>query len=276
MNKSITKSILLLSILHFSFANLNAQQVSYKITENNLEDKSNFKIRPSISFFIPPTELIDGLPVNFNLESQYFTKAMDFRGGLHYGTFIGASIGGTLHLVDKVKSVNNKFVTSRTETSTTVTTKFFKAAVNMHKVSGPCVDLTVGTLKDAGFYPKLEIGWDFQTYGKAYAEYNGRSIKGNRNGWLSMKYQAVIANVNIDMTDYFGLGAGTSTYTEERKMAVGFQINPSFAYRPWKTSTFYFSMPVGYLKYMGVSKAPDTTPGGFPVLNILLGAQIGI
>jgi hypothetical protein len=76
------------------------------------------------------------------------------------------------------------------------------------------------------------------------------------------------------MTNYFNLGAGTGKYTEERKMALGGQLNISGAIRPWKGVTFYMSLPLGYMRYMGVSDAPETTNRGVPILNIVLGAQI--
>lgn len=253
---------------------ISGQSVSYNIVENNVEDKSKLKIRPYVSFVIPPTEIVDGLPFNVNVEAQMWTKAFDIRGAVGYGTNIFGSIGITLHSENKEKSIKEKFITKRVETEKSVAVSFFRAPVNIHKISGPCIDVTAGVWKNAGLYPKLEFGWDFQSYRRAVAEVNGRKINGKTNSWVSFKYQVVVSSVNVDMTDYFGVGAGTSTYTEKRKMAAGFQINPSWAYRPWKKSTFFANLPMGYLKYMGVGNAPSTTSKGAPIFAINIGAQL--
>lgn len=265
-------SILIIAFL--VILQINAQTVNYKIVGNDVESRPKFVLRPFVAFSIPPSELVEGLPVTVNLEAQYWTKMIDYRATGSFGTFKGASVGATYHLSDKIKTKKEKYVVSETETKRTKTTTFFRAPANVHRISGPSLDLTSGMYGAAGFYSKLDIGWDFQHFGRSFAEYNERTIKGSSNGWVSMKLQAVLANVAIDMTDYFKLGAGTGKYTEERKMAVGAQVNVSGAFKPWKSVTFYYALPLGYMKYMGVSKAPDTTPRGVPILNIILGAQI--
>lgn len=264
------------SLCIISTVSINAQSVNYKIVGNDVSNAKKLNIRPYVAFFIPPTEVIDGLPVTVNIDAQYWTSVADFRGGISYGTFKGVNIGGTLHLKDGIKSVNHKFVMSRTSNGKTETVKYLRAKADVYKISGPCADLAIGSLKGAGFYSKLDFGWDFQTLGRAYAEINGRNYKGNRNGWLSFKFQGVVATTVVDMTDYFGLGAGTSKYLIERKMAVGVQVNPSFAYRPWKKSTFYAAIPLGYMGYLGVSDAPSTTTKGIPILSINIGLQLSI
>ena len=270
-----TMQSMIMCIVFLTIAiNANSQSVSYKIIDNEVNDASKLKIRPTISFAIPPTNLVDGFPITFNLEAQYWTKLIDYRAALSYGTFVGTSIGATYHLVDKEATKNDKFVTSVTQKGKTETTTFFRAPVKMYKISGPCVDLTTGVYKDAGFVSKLDFGWDFQHYGNSTAEYNGRKLKGSKNGWVSMKLQGVLANVNVDMTDYFKVGAGTGKYTEERKFAIGAQVNFSAAIKLWNGFTFYASLPVGYMKYLGVSDAPETTDRSIPILNVVLGAQI--
>lgn len=272
-NLSRLKASFILIIFVFT-SQIFAQSISYKIVGNDVDDKSKLKLRPSISFAIPPSELVEGLPITFNLEAQYWMPKIDVRVSGSYGTFKGGSVGVTYHLVNQVKNKNDKFVVSRTQSGNRETTTYFKAPVDIHKISGPCADLSTGVYGEAGFYSKLDFGWDFQSYGRAYAEYNNRTLKGSRNGWMSIKLQGVLANVAIDMTDYFKLGAGTGKYTEERKMAIGGQVNFSVAARPWKGLTFYMSMPLGYMRYMGVSDAPSTTSKGVPILNIVLGTQI--
>lgn len=251
-----------------------SQSIDYKITGNDITDNSKLKLRPSISFAIPPTDLVDKLPIMFNIEGQYWTKIMDFRATASIGTFKGGAIGATYHFVDKDKIRKEKFVVSRSRSGNTETTKYFKAPVTVHKISGPCLDLTSGVYKNAGFYSKLDFGWDFQTYARSYAEYGNSIIKGSMNGWVSIKTQGVLATTLVDMTDYFKLGAGTGKYTEERKVAIGGQISISGALKPWKDVTLYVSLPLGYMKYMGVSQAPETTNRGAPILGIVLGTQI--
>jgi hypothetical protein len=271
----IFKKIFTFLFVIFS-SQLIGQNISYKIVENNVEERSQLHIRPAISFSIPPSDIIEGLPTTLSVEGQYWTDVADFRATAHVGTFKGISVGATYHLSDKTKVKKEKFVVSTSKTKRVETTTYFKAPVNMHKISGPCADLTTGFYGEAGFFTKLDLGWDFQHFGRSYAEYGNRTIKGSSNGWFSAKIQAVVANVAIDMTNYFNLGAGTGKYTEERKMAFGGQINVSGAVRPWRGVTFYMSLPLGYMRYIGVSDAPETTNRGVPILNIVLGAQINL
>jgi hypothetical protein len=270
MNKSMALLFLILILTNVS----SAQKVEHKIIGNDVEDKSMLKIRPSISFSIPPTEIVEGLPMTLNLEAQYWTKPMDYRFTGSFGTFKGASAGITYHMVNQIKTRNEKFVISRSKSGNTTTTTYFKSPVNIYRISGPCADLTSGVFGNAGFYSKLDFGWDFQTYGRSYATYENRTLKGAKNGWMSIKLQGVLANVAVDMTDYFKLGAGTGKYTEERKMAVGGQVNFSGAISPWQKITFHLNMPLGYMKYMGVYAAPETTSKGSPILSINLGLQV--
>jgi hypothetical protein len=275
INKQLFRTTIAILMLFLSLnAKVFAQTVSYKIVGNEVQDASVLKIGPTVSFAIPPSDLVKGLPSTFNLEAQYWTKLIDFRATGSFGTFKGTSIGATYHMVNRVMNKKDKFVISRTKSGNKETTTFFKAPVKIYRISGPCADLTTGVFGEAGFFTKLDFGWDFQTNARAYAVYDGRSIKGSRNGWMSLKVQGVLANVAIDMTDYFKLGAGTGKYTEERKMAVGGQVNFGVAARPWKGVTLYMSLPVGYMKYMGVSDAPETTSKGAPILNINIGAQV--
>lgn len=273
MIKFNLNSFLCFVILVGSFQ-LSAQNISYKIVGNDVEDESKLKIRPTISFSIPPSELVDGLPVIYSVEGQYWTDIADFRATASFGTFKGLSVGATYHFTDITKIKKTKFVISTTKTKRVETTTYFKAPVNVHRISGPCADLTTGFFGEAGFYTKLDLGWDIQHYGRSYAKYENRTIKGSSNGWINVKVQGVIANVAVDMTNYFNVGAGSGTYIRERKMALGGQLCLSGAARPWNGVTLYASLPVGYMRYMGVSDAPETTDRGIPILNIILGAQI--
>lgn len=273
--KQKLKKIAGISCLFLSLSsNLFAQAINYRIFGNDIEDKSNLKVRSYVSFCIPPSDLVEGLPVIFNLEAQYWTPKIDYRATASFGTFKGATIGMTYHKFSGIKTKNDKFVISVSKNKNTETTTYFRAPVKVYKISGPCVDLTTGAYAEAGFYSKLDFGWDFQTYGRAYAEYEKRTLKGSRNGWMSVKVQGVLANVAIDMTDYFKLGAGTGKYTEERKTAIGAQVHFGLAARPWKGVCFYWSMPLGYMKYMGVDNAPSTSNKGAPIFNINLGVQV--
>lgn len=255
------------------------QNVSYEIVENDVRWLDLMHIRPYVSFCIPPTDLVKDLPIILTVDAQYWAEKIDFRGGLSYGNvFMGGSVGATYHLKKGIKRANHKFVISRTKSGKTETTKFLRAKADIHRISGPCVDLNTGVWKNAGFVAKLDFGWDIQTLAFARAKINGSkyAIKSSRNGWFSTKIQGVLANVVVDETNYFKLGAGTGKVENNRKMAVGFQIYPSVAVAPWRTVTFFASMPMGYMRYLGMANAPETSSKGIPIFSINLGASIGI
>jgi len=281
LNKN-TKTTLAIAILSYLSVQVSfAQNISYKIVENNVKNYEYLHIRPYFSFAIPPTDLVKNFPINICVDGQYWAEKFDYRAGLSYGTFKGGSIGATFHIKNGVKSANHKFVTSRTKSGKTETTKFFRAKADLYRVSGPCADLTMGALQNAGLFLKFDFGWDIQTLASARAKVEGmkRTINSSRNGWFDIKFQGVLANVLVDETDYFKLGQGTGKEELNRKMALGFQVNPSVAISPWRTVTFYAALPMGYMKYLGVNTANTlgiaTTAKGAPILSINLGASIG-
>jgi len=248
-----------------------AQTVNYKITDTDPSKFRNLNIRPYFSFFIPPTSQVDGLPANLNIDAQYwFPKLLDVRAGICLGTFMGLTGGATYHLKDRVKIKKNKFVTSRTTSGRTETTKFFKAPASSKVIFGPSFDFALGKMGAAGFFTEFDFGLNWQTYTRAYATLSdGSTIKSSKNGWIDVKLQAVVRSVN-----WGSLIIGEVPY---RVMGVGGQINLSGSVRPWKGVTLYFGLPMGVVKMMGVKQNGISAESTIqPILSINLGASINI
>jgi hypothetical protein len=263
MKKTIIKIGLAIGAI-CNFNTLNAQTINYKISGNDLNTFRKLSIRPYVSFFIPPTPVAEGF-ANAYIDAQYWLKnIVDIRVGFGVGTFTGFTSGGTFHLMDKAKSTKHKFVVSRSETRRTTTTKYFKAEADSRVVFGPCLDVSIGGLKNAGFYSKIDIGFDYQSFARAYAETDGRYIASSKNGWFSLKMQGVIASVNWDDNKFDDI-------KPTRKVGLGGQLNLSGSARPWKGVTFFGSLPMGIMKIQGVKK--DAIQ---PILQINLGFSVNL
>jgi hypothetical protein len=261
------KTILSTCIAIAAIANcnvLNAQSINYKIVGNDINTFRKLSVRPYASFFIPPTPIAEGF-ANGYIEAQYWLKnIVDIRAGFGVGTFTGFTGGGTFHLMDKIKSTKHKFVLSRTETRRTTTTNYFKAYADSRVVIGPCLDVSVGMLKNAGFFTKIDIGLDYQSFGRAYAETGNRTIASSKNGWVSLKVQGVIASLNWDDNKF-------DATKPTRKLGIGGQVSLSASARPWKGVTFYANLPMGAMKIQGVTE--DAIQ---PILQINLGVSINL
>jgi hypothetical protein len=241
-----------------------AQSVNYKIVGNDLNTFRKLSVRPYVSFYIPPTPIAEGF-TNFYLEAHYWLKnIVDVRAGFGVGTFTGFIGGGTFHLIDKIKSTQHKFVVSRSTTGRTETTKYFKAYADRRIVLGPCLDFSVGALKNAGFYTKIDFGFDYQSFARAYAETDNRNIASSKNGWISLKVQGVIASINWDDNKFDDI-------KPVRKLGIGGQVSLSASVRPWKGVTLFANLPMGAMKIQGVAQKSIQ-----PILQINIGASINL
>ncbi len=263
MKKTIISTCIAIAAMVNNSA-VNAQSVNYKIVGNDLNTFRKLSIRPYASFFIPPTPIAQGFG-NAYIEAHYWLKnIVDIRAGFGVGTFTGFIGGGTFHLMDKVKPTKHKFVLSRSRSGRTETTTFFKANADRRIILGPCLDFSIGALKNAGFYTKVDIGFDYQSFARAYAETDNRSIASSRNGWVGLKVQGVIASVNWDENKF-------DKTEPTRKLGIGGQVCLSASARPWKGVTFYANLPMGAMKIQGVTE--DAIQ---PILQINLGLSINL
>jgi hypothetical protein len=243
---------------------VSAQTVDYKIVGNDVESFRKLNIRPYLAFFIPPTSIAEGF-INAGIDAQYHLgKIANFNAGFSVGTFNGFTGGITYHLVDKIKSANYKFVVSRSKRGNVETINYFKAKADARIVIGPSLDISAGVLTKAGFYTKIDFGLDYQSFGRAYADLNGWSIAGNRNGWVSMKLQGVFASMNRDENKFDATPA-------VRRIGIGGQVALSTMARPWRGVTLYAGLPLGVMKIMGVEE--DAIQ---PILQINLGMSINV
>jgi hypothetical protein len=251
------------ALMMISIANKNhAQSINYKIVGNDLQSFKLLNIRPYLAFFIPPTSIAEGF-ANAGVDAHYnLNKIANIHAGFSVGTFRGLTGGLTFHLVDKVKQKNHKFILSRSTRGSIQTTKYFKAKADAKIVIGPCLDVAIGSLKNAGFYTKIDIGLDYQTFVRAYAQIDNYSIAGNENGWASFKVQGVFASINRDENKF-------DEIAPERRVGLGGQVNLSFIARPWKAVTLYAGLPLGVMKIIGVKKDAYQ-----PILQINLGASL--
>ena len=187
-------------------------------------------------------------------------KTAQLRVGIGVGVFNGLRFGTTYYLKNSEKMANYKFVVSRSSSGNSTTTKYYVQQAKVKNIIGPAADLQIGFLKGAGFYTRLDFGFDFQTFGRAYSERNGQVYAGNRNGWASIKAQVVLANVYFD---------ARFPEIDQRRMQVGFQMAPQISNRPWKRVCLYGALPLGFVKTLGV--ADDAI---IPILSIDLGMSI--
>jgi hypothetical protein len=251
-----------------------AQMVNYKIVGNDIENRHKLHIRPYLSFYIPPSTIGRNFHANLNVDAQYwFPKLLDVRAGINIGSFKGGTFGATYHLIDKIKSKNNKYVLSRTTRGKTETTTFLKAKANSHIIVGPCLDAMLGVLTEGGFYTKIDVGLDYQSFSRSYAEIGNRTIPGARNGWVSCKVQGVVVSMNHDDNIF-------DAVPFERRLGIGGQINLQASARPWRGVTFYAALPIGFVKVLGPAmEAPTITKKDKniqPILYINIGASINL
>ena len=252
--------ILAFTFLFASGATL-AQSSAARITDNDLTSFKPLNLLTYASFYIPPTRAVDGLGMDINLNAYYtLPKTAQLRGGIAVGIFNGIKLGATYYLKNGEKMANYKFVVSRSTSGNTTITKYYVQQAKVRNFFGPAVDIQAGLLKGAGFYARMDLGFDFQTFGRAYSERDGTVYSGKRNGWGGVKAQVIIANVMFD---------ARFPETDKRAMMFGFQIAPQVASKPWKRVCLYGAMPIGFMKAAGFKD--DAV---MPILSIDLGMNI--
>jgi len=267
--KNVGIKVALLVLISFNYAN--SQSISYTITDTDPSQFRSLNIRPYFSFNIPQTQLDIGLPINLNIDGQYwFPKLLDVRSGISLGTFIGFTGGATYHLSDKVKIKNNKFVVSSSTRGRTTTTRYFKAPASSKVIFGPCADFALGKLGTAGFFTEVDLGLNWQTFTRAYANLqDGSYIRSGKNGWIDLKAQAVIRSVNWD--------SSVLNQAPYRLLGVGGQLNLSGSAKPWKGITVYGCIAMGAVKMIGVIQSGITKESTVqPILNFGFGACINL
>lgn len=245
-----------------------AQSVNYTVNPSGSNQMPNMMLRVYPEFFIAPGDVELTLPINLVVDARYWAGSLaDFRAGLSLGTNTGILLGGTLHLRDRLTTVKDKFVLSRTENSRTVSTKFLKVGVEARRISGPCADVFVGR-QFGRFTSKIDIGWEWQSYMRNSIDLDNRTIQGNFNGFLSVKAQLVLqtpiatSKQITEATDgYYKVYDNKETVT-----GVGGQLDVTYAFRPWKFTTLYAGLAMGYLA------APND--GSAPILSIKIGVSL--
>jgi hypothetical protein len=258
------KIILLTSIL--VSAKIQAQTISAKIVDNDLSVMKNLQIRPNVAFTIPIIgELGDGNPISLNLDAQYWLlKIVDVRASFLYGFIKGGSIGGTFHLMDKEQATKQKFVVGRSSNGRTTTTTYFKMKANSRNIFGPCADVTFGGIQDFGAIVRADIGFDYQSFSKAWAETEDSRFKSSRNGWFSFKLLGAIASMN-----YKGVGP------TKRVLGIGGLASLGAIVRPWKTICLSTGIQAGALKLQGLDEV-DKKDALKPIVSFNLGLSINI
>lgn len=234
------RTIIAAFILSFVCLQLTAQEV----VQESLDWKS-LRIRPTVSLSTPLTHEEEiTLPMNVNVEGYYeLAKIADVRVGLHYGSFNGISLGGTFHLKDRIVNRPTRFIVA--ETSRKI--YFYKGRSDFRSVMGPAVDLKLGTYSVSGFYARLDAGFDFQTFSRAY--YDG--YRSGRNGFSSFKVMATAAKFN--QSEIISL----SDNANKSRFGAGGVLRYNYEISPWKTITLFAGGDFGYIAIFGVDDYVD-------------------
>lgn len=247
-----------------------AQSVSTKIVENDLTTMHKLQIRPSIGFAIPYTQ-VNGTPnvLALNVDAQYWVGTkLDCRASLMFGGFKGGSIGATYHLKDNIVPTKQKFILSRSTKGRTETTTFVKLKPDSRNIFGACADLNIGIIKGSGFATRADIGIDFQSFSRAFAEINESRYASSRNGWFSLKLAACIASVNYDSPTFVMIPT-------KRVLGVGGLANLNAITRPWKSVCLSTGIQMGALKAIGIDPL-DKEDSILPIFSFNLGVSINI
>jgi len=243
-----------------------AQNTSYTMHFNEVDNFKNFQVMLYPEFFIAPGDRELALPSNLVVDARYWLGTIaDFRAGFSFGTNLGLRLGGTLHLRDHIRSIKEKFVLGSSTSGRTETTRYLKIPVQARGMSGPCADLFIGN-QFGGFTTKLDLGWEFQGYRRAQIlTESGRYISGSLNGYHSLKFQAVFQAPIPSSRRSFNK-EGASIIENFNTIGVGGQVSFDVSARPWKFATMYAGLSMGYIKVAG--------EGSAPILSIRIGALI--
>jgi hypothetical protein len=263
MKKSLFTTLLIV----FGIQHISGQTIAYKIYKNEPETMPNLQVRAYPEFFIAPGDVPLALPVNLVVDVRYWAGNLaDVRAGVSFGTNLGLHFGGTYHLKDRVKPVYDRFKLSETQRGNFITIKSLKVLIDAKKISGPCADVFVGR-QFGRFTSKIDIGWEWQSFQRASIDVDGRIIQGNFNGFLSIKAQGVV-QVPIETSKQITEPVdGYFKVYDRKKTTVGFggQIDATYSFRPWKFSTLFTGLALGYIR------VPND--GSAPILSIKIGAS---
>ncbi|MDZ4666931.1 MAG: hypothetical protein SGJ00_03500 [bacterium] len=265
------KKIAALTLLVFA-ANISLlfgqRNAKFEVTNNDIESFRKLHIKPNIEFFIPAGEYSDPLPVNFNIEGQYWLGTrLDARAGLKIGSLKGVSLGGTWHLKDRIADKPYKFILSRTTSSNgkNETVKYLKVPLKARLISGPCADIFIGNLKGGGFNAQLAFGLDFQKMMRGSGKPEGfkNAINSSGNGWYSLKIQGVVQSLTAesDVINYLPVVGG-------REMGFGAQADVNAVVKPWNGASLFAGLQMGALKVTGPTGSIK------PIFSFRLGVAI--
>ncbi|RYD97131.1 MAG: hypothetical protein EOP54_11850 [Sphingobacteriales bacterium] len=228
---------------------VNASTYAQEVVQNSLEWK-NIRIRSGLSIYIPYVKLEETqLTGELYVEGAYaLGKKADATASLHIGSFKGVSVGGTYHMKDKLTSKKSKFTVSSTTRGNKETHTFYKQMTEYRVAAGPTAKLKVGIFGNSGFYTRIEGGWDWQTYSRAY--YN--NYASNRNGFTSVKLLATIAN--------FRQFEINSSYEEQYvgRVGVGGLVSLFHERKPWKKVSYHIGLDMGYMHVLGAKNASNS------------------
>lgn len=231
------------------------QSLSYKIESNEVKDMKNLQVKVFADFFIAPGKRELTLPANLTAEARYWAGSLlDVRAGFSMGSNKGLLFGGTLHLRDHYRNVKERFILSRETRGRYTTTKFIKVPVEVRSISGPALDVFVGSQMGV-FTTKIDAGWEWQGYRRARIETDEQYISGAGNGYHSFKLQAVMQGPIPTQESYFNQ-EGRFIIDKYNTMGIGGQLSFDYHFRPWRFSTFYGGVTGGYIKVAGEGSAP--------------------
>ena len=233
-----------LILLSFAFLTIISAQSQDAVVQENIEWKP-LRFRPNVSLGTPLTHEEEiTLPMNVNLEGYYeLGKLADVRAGLHYGSFKGVSLGGTLHMADRMVNRYTPFMVA--ETSKKI--YFYKGRCDLRSIIGPAVDLKIGSYSASGFYARMDAGIDFQTFARAY--YKG--YRAGRNGFSSLKLMATAAKFN--QSEVISL----SDNANKSRFGAGGLVRFAYDVSPWNKITLFAGGDLGFIAIFGVDDYVD-------------------
>lgn len=234
--------LITLSITATSFSAIAQKDTNPVVIQESL-DWNKLNARAGLSIYIPYVELAEtALTGDAYGELNYqLGKIANVHGRINLGSFTGIAVGGTLHASDEMVTKSTKFKVASSTRGNTETTTFYRNNSEFRKVKGPTAELRIGKFGDSGFYSRLDGGYDFQTYSRAY--YKGYGS--NRNGFSSVRFLATIAKFN--QAEYTG-----TTKNYESRIGAGGLVSIFAEKSPWKRITFHIGLDAGYMKIFGV------------------------
>jgi len=240
------KKILTLALLTFA---AQATVAAQEVVQNSLEWK-NIRVRTGLSIYIPYVKLDENkISGEAYVEGAYaIGKTADATATLHLGSFKGISVGGTYHLKDKSISKKSKFTISSVTRGNKETHTFYKQLTEYRVAAGPTAKLKVGAFGNSGLYTRLEAGWDWQTYSRAYFN----NYASNRNGFTSIKLLATMAN--------FRQSEINGQYEEKYvgRMGFGGLVSLFHERKPWKKVSYHVGLDMGYMHIPGAKNVSNS------------------